>query len=304
MSGTGNGLILVVDDDPWNEKFLTSVLEPQFDIMVAYSSAEAWEALKTTAPDIVLLDVVMPESDGYDLCTAIRQDHRLHDIPVIFFTGLVNREAEARGLEVGAMDYITKPVSPAVLKLRVQNQIDLKRAKDELHRLVATDALTGLANRRRFDEVLEHESRRLARTATALSLILIDIDHFKSFNDLYGHIAGDDCLREVARVVSGVVNRAADLASRYGGEEFVCVLPETEAAGALIIADRLRSGIAGLNIPHGRSDVADHVTVSIGVATGRCRAGQSPLVLLGHADEQLYAAKHGGRDRVVAITIE
>jgi diguanylate cyclase (GGDEF)-like protein len=304
MSGTGNGLILVVDDDPLNTKFLHSVLENEFDLLTAHDAAEAWEMLKSTTPDVVVLDVLMPGSDGYELCTAIRQDHRLREVPVIFLSGLADGNAEARGLRVGAMDYITKPVSPAVLQLRVRHQIELKRAKDELQRLIATDALTGLANRRRFDEVLDHEWRRLSRTEGTLSLVLIDIDHFKSFNDLHGHLAGDDCLRQVARAVSGVVNRAADLAARYGGEEFVCVLPETDAAGALVIAERIRAAVAALAVPHARSGVAEVVTVSIGVATGRCRAGLSPLILLGHADQKLYAAKAAGRDRVESIADE
>ena len=299
MAGTANGVILVVDDDPINIRFARSILENEFDILAAASAEKALDIMKATTPDAVLLDVVMPGADGYQLCAAMRQDLRLAQVPVIFITGRDDREAEARGLEAGAMDYITKPVSPAVLRLRLRHQIGLKRTREELSRLVATDGLTGLANRRRFDEVLEHEWRRLGRNAGTLSLVLIDIDHFKAFNDLYGHIAGDDCLRQVARAIDGVVNRAADLSARYGGEEFACVLPETDNAGAMIIAARLLGAVSALTILHARSDVAEHVTISIGVATGPSRVGQSPLVLLGQADEQLYAAKAAGRNRAM-----
>jgi diguanylate cyclase (GGDEF)-like protein len=300
MSGSAGGTVLVVDNDPVNVEFLASILDGEFELMSAATADEAMALLKATTPDAVLLDVRMPDPDGYRLCANIKQDHRLADIPVIFLTGVNDHEAEARGLEVGAVDYITKPVSPAVVRLRVRHQVELKRAREELQRLVTTDALTGLPNRRRFDEVLEREWRRLGRSRAPLSLILVDIDQFKPFNDHYGHIAGDNCLRRVAIAIAGVVSRAADLAARYGGEEFVCVLPETDRAGAVTLAERLREAVAELRVPHEFSDAAHYVTVSAGVATGHGKIGQSPLSLLGLADEQLYAAKHAGRNRVMS----
>ncbi|MBF0212684.1 MAG: diguanylate cyclase [Magnetococcales bacterium] len=298
------GTILIVDDEPINIAVLTDILEERYEILFATDGAKAIELAKSAQPDLILLDVMMPGLDGYAVCARLKQERDTAHLPVIFVTAMSDVNDEARGLELGAMDYITKPVSPPVVRARVRNQIELKHARDQLLRLAVTDALTGLANRRHFDSVLEKEYLRLARTRGMLSLILFDVDHFKAFNDTYGHLAGDDCLRRIGGVVLQTITRAADLGARYGGEEFACILPETNHGGAVSLAEKLRGEILALGIPHVKSSVAKHVTASLGVVTVRCIAGRSPLHVVAQADEQLYAAKSAGRNRIQALRFD
>jgi diguanylate cyclase (GGDEF)-like protein/PAS domain S-box-containing protein len=195
-----------------------------------------------------------------------------------------------------------QPCSMVFIGRDVTHRKQAKEALEESNRLLAslsiTDALTGLANRRRFDEVLAHEHARHARSGAQLSLIMLDIDHFKAFNDSYGHVIGDDCLQRIAGVIAGCAARAADLPARYGGEEFACILPETDQAGAIASAEKIRLGIIALAIPHNSSGIADRVTASLGVVTITCDAGKpvSDIVVLG--DQMLYRAKSLGRNRV------
>ncbi|MBF0271723.1 MAG: diguanylate cyclase [Magnetococcales bacterium] len=298
------GIILIVDDEPINIAVLTDILEDKYEILFATDGLKAVELAKTAQPDLILLDVMMPDLDGYEVCARLKQERSTATIPVIFVTAMSDVDNEARGLELGAMDYITKPVSPPVVRARVRNQIELKHARDQLMRLAVTDALTGLSNRRHFDTELEREYLRLARTRGLLSMILFDVDHFKAYNDTYGHLAGDDCLRRIGGVVLQTITRAADLGARYGGEEFVCILPETGYEGALRLTEKLRESISGLKIPHAKSSVFPYVTASLGVVTVRCIAGRSPLHVIALADEQLYAAKSGGRNRINSLRFD
>jgi diguanylate cyclase (GGDEF)-like protein len=293
--------VLVVDDTPANLKLLYELLKDRYTVRTASNGAKAIAICHSEQrPDLVLLDVMMPDLDGYQVCAMLKEDPRSRDIPVIFITARNDIEDEQKGLELGAVDYISKPFGPAVVQMRVRNQIELKRAREQLTRLATTDGLTGLANRRRFDEVLAHECARHARSGAELSLILIDIDHFKAYNDAYGHVSGDDCLRQVARVIGGGVVRSVDLAARYGGEEFVCILPDTDHAGAFGVAEKIRRGIFELAIPHSASSAGGVVSVSIGVATMRLRGerGQAGVGIVALADRQLYRAKSDGRNRV------
>ena len=303
MANGSSGTVLLVTRDSATIRLLESSLGNAFVLPTVGDAADALDRLSDTGCDAVIIDSRLPDQDGHALCMAIRQNHRLADTPVIFVADPGDRDAEARCLELGAADCVTASASPAVLLLRVRYQVEAKHARDELRWQVATDGLTGLANRRQFDEVLEREWRRLGRTGEKLSLVLADIDHFKDFNDNYGHIAGDDCLRQVAHALRQVVNRAADLPARYGGEEFVCVLPDTDAPGAYRIGERLREAVARLDIRHEHSPVAPCVTISVGSATGECRPGHSPLGLLAIADEQLYVAKNAGRNRVASASL-
>ncbi|MBF0626903.1 MAG: diguanylate cyclase [Magnetococcales bacterium] len=298
------GTVLIVDDEPINIAVLTDVLEDKYEILFATDGAKALELARTAQPDLILLDVMMPDMDGYEVCRLLKEGRETAHLPVIFVTAMTDVDNEARGLELGAMDYITKPVSPPVVRARVRNQIELKHARDQLLRQAVTDGLTGLANRRHFDSVLEKEYLRLARNRGLLSLILFDVDHFKAFNDTYGHLAGDDCLRRIGCVVLHTLTRAADLGARYGGEEFVCILPDTGHDGALALAERLRTEIMALGIPHVKSSAASLVTASLGVVTVRCIAGRSPLHVVAQADEQLYAAKSAGRNRIQAMRFD
>ncbi len=290
--------ILVVDDETINIELLAELLEDDYDVSFATGGEQALALAASDQPDLILLDVLMPDMDGYDVCARLKQDVTTSGIPVIFITALGDTEAETRGLDLGAVDYVTKPISPAIVRARIRNHIELKRARDTLARLATTDGLTGLANRRSFDDRLATEHRRLGRSGGVMSLILLDIDHFKLFNDTYGHLAGDDCLRQVGRALQGVVRRPADLAARYGGEEFACILPETDAAGAATIAEQIRAAIAALKIPHSASRTADHVTASLGVVTVTCVPDQAITDIVATADAGLYQAKEAGRNRV------
>ncbi|MEI6987192.1 MAG: response regulator, partial [Rhodospirillaceae bacterium] len=302
-AGTPRPRVLVVDDETANIELLAEICGDAHEILTASDGMVALEIAASTKPDVILLDVMMPGIDGYEVCRRLKAEPLTANIPVIFITGLGDVAAETRGLELGAADYVTKPISPAAVRARLTNQIALKKTQDQLARLATTDGLTGLANRRHFDEVIAHEYARHARSGGELSLILLDVDHFKLFNDTYGHVSGDDCLRQVARAVGNVVTRVTDLAARYGGEEFVCLLPMTDQKGAARIAENIRESVAALAVPHRGSSAADHVTVSLGVITTRCVPGRSSLNILALADEQLYAAKSGGRNRVCAGSV-
>ncbi|MFD1625875.1 diguanylate cyclase [Azospirillum griseum] len=289
--------ILVVDDIPSNVHVLSRILKDDYDIYFATDGEKALDLVQTRLPDLVLLDIMMPGMDGYEVCARIKADPATHDIPIIFISAKSEVEDETRGLEVGAIDFITKPISPPIVKARVRNHLLLKRQTDLLRSLSFLDGLTGIANRRRFDETMAREWRRCARSRQPLSLILLDVDHFKTYNDHYGHQAGDECLRAVAAVLADRVKRTGDLVARYGGEEFVCLLPETEGEGAMQVAERLRSAVADSAIPHAQSLVASHVTISLGVATVIPTMDVAPATLTQTADQLLYQAKRSGRNR-------
>lgn len=299
MSSDSQTRILVVDDEPANIELAANIFEHDYEMLFAMNGEKALEIAAAAAPDLILLDVMLHGMNGFEVCSRLKADPLTRDIPVIFVTGLGDTAAETKGLELGAMDYITKPINPPVVRMRVRNQIELKQARDQLARLATTDDLTGLANRRRFDEVLAMEHARHVRSGAKLALIMLDIDHFKLFNDAYGHVRGDDCLRAVAKVLKTALHRATDLAARYGGEEFVCVLPDTlPLRGAHAVAERIRREVAALNIPHGNSPTAAHVTVSLGVITACCTQDTDPSALVSLTDKQLYRAKTKGRNQI------
>ncbi|MBU0640580.1 MAG: diguanylate cyclase [Planctomycetes bacterium] len=291
--------LLIVDDTPANIEILSSVLEAEHQILFATSGRDALELVASQIPDLILLDIMMPEMDGYEVCKRLKADPKTHNVPVIFITALSEEADETRGLEVGAIDYISKPISAPIVKARVRNHLELKRFRDMLEDLSARDGLTGIANRRRLDEFLTQEWLRGGRNQSPLSVCLIDIDFFKRFNDRYGHAAGDDCLRRVALALASVSRRPADLVARYGGEEFVCALPDTDAAGAALLADRFREAVIALGIPHADSSIAELVTISGGVATAIPTGESAAAQLLEAADRMLYQAKKAGRNRVL-----
>jgi diguanylate cyclase (GGDEF)-like protein len=296
-SGDARGLVLVIDDETANIEILAAALEGECEVIFATSGAQGIELAASSRPDLILLDVLMPEMDGYAVIGHLKGKRATASIPVIFVTGRNDSDAEVYGLELGAADYISKPLSTQVVRVRVRNQLELKRARDELYRRAVTDGLTGLPNRRRFDEALLQEFQRLTRSGGWLSVVILDVDCFKLFNDHYGHILGDECLRRIGSVLREATMRAADLPARYGGEEFALILPDTDLAGAIRVAESVRQGIRRLEIDHLRSTVASQVTASIGVGAAKCVAGETPLSILAQADMQLYAAKAAGRNR-------
>ena len=293
-----NPTLLIVDDTPLNIELLEGVLGEDYEILFATNGRDAIEIALVEAPDLILMDVMMPDMDGYEACVRLKADPRTAEIPIIFVTALDQEAEEARGLEVGAIDYITKPINPVIVKARIRNHIELKRHQDILRGLSFLDGLTGIANRRRFDQFLELEWRRSVRNRSQLSLIMIDIDLFKSYNDDRGHAAGDECLKQVAQGMAGMTQRPGDLVARYGGEEFVCVLPETGSDGARAVAERIREKMVELALPHHSSFVAPVVTLSMGVATVQPSEGDDSVSVIEAADRALYEAKRKGRDRI------
>ena len=296
--------ILVVDDIPSNVHVLSRILKDDYDIYFATDGMKALDLVQARLPDLVLLDIMMPGMDGYEVCRRIKTDPTTRDIPVIFISAKSEVEDETYGLEVGAIDFITKPISPPIVKARVRNHLLLKRQADLLRALSFIDGLTGIANRRRFDEALLREWRRCARSHLPLSLVMLDVDHFKAYNDHYGHQAGDECLRAVATLLDEQMKRPGDLVARYGGEEFICLLPETDVDGATRVAERLREAVAGQQLPHALSPVGGYVTISLGVASAMPLGEAPPDGLTQLADRLLYEAKRAGRNRVCSGGID
>jgi diguanylate cyclase (GGDEF)-like protein len=291
--------VLVADDDALNRQVLGELLMPEYTVLLAKNGAQALERAARHLPDLILLDVVMPDMDGYEVLRRLRADPATAHIAVIFISGLDGPEDEAHGLNSGASDYIAKPFNQAVVMARVALHLQLARQRRMLERLANIDALTELSNRRRFDEIYETEWKRAQRGTHPLSLALLDIDCFKQYNDRYGHPAGDRVLRVVARALAQFVQRPADLVARYGGEEFVLVMPETDAAQARELADKVRQAILALAIAHEASTVAAQLSVSIGGATFTGHGSESAAQLLKAADDHLYCAKQAGRNGVV-----
>ena len=291
--------VLIVDDEPTNVEFLHEILGNSLEILVARNGRDALKIAAEKRPDLILLDIVLPDLDGYEVCTCLKTDSKTQDIPVIFVTALDQEENETKGLGTGAIDYITKPFSPPIVLARVRNHLTLKRYQDLLQDLSETDGLTGIPNSRRFDKFLDLEWKRAARNQVSVSLVLMDIDFFKAFNDHYGHLAGDDCLRQVASALRDCARRPGDLIARFGGEEFACLMPETDINGALVAAERIRESIRGLHISHAFSAAGDHVTLSFGVAA-TVPTIELSSDLIKSADECLYRAKQNGRNQIAS----
>lgn len=299
-----NQTILIVDDEPINIKALQLVLGDEHNLVFATTGEMALEmAANDPQPDLILMDIVMPGLDGFEVCERLKNNARTRDIPVVFLTARWETSEEARGLELGAVDYIRKPFSPPIIKARIRNHLELKKTRDLLENLSTLDGLTNIPNRRRFDEIFAHEWNRAVRNKAPLSLLFIDIDHFKNYNDCYGHLAGDDCLKAVARVLQSSLGRAADFLARFGGEEFIILLPDTRENGCRYLAEAIRSAVEKLDIEHKASPVADHITVSIGAVTCADVTDCDRDRLLEHADRLLYQAKHEGRNRVTSQTV-
>ena len=314
--------ILIVDDSVRARLLVETALRAQgYSSLTSVESAQAaFQALGMGADlgsdsaefDLILMDLLMPEVDGIQACRQIKSYQRFTDVPLIMVTAEDSAECLKAAFEAGAMDYLKKPVNRVELAARVQSALRLKQETDwrkarerelvelteKLRRLSNVDGLTEVANRRNFDEELERAWRRAQREGGSVALVMIDIDHFKSYNDEYGHLAGDECLRQVAQVLRTAVNRPFDLVARYGGEEFAVLLPDTRGAGADLVAEQMRASVESLNIPHNTSHTG-RVTISCGVAAATWVPGLVPGGLIAMADGRLYEAKHAGRNRVV-----
>jgi diguanylate cyclase (GGDEF)-like protein len=299
----GKPKLLVVDDQPINIQVMYRCFAGDYQVFMATNGEQALAVCQSNPPDLILLDVVMPGLDGFEVCKRLKADPATHHIPVIFVTSHTDPAQETHGLNLGAVDFIAKPVNPDVVRARVKTHLTLKFQSDLLRKLVFLDGLTGVFNRRYFDQQIATEWSRSARSQSALSLILLDVDYFKRFNDHYGHQAGDDALRAVADALKACLRRPADLVARYGGEEFSCILPDTSYEDALVIAQELERKVRELALPHASSSVADVITISLGLATRPANADGDVGALISLADSQLYKAKRTGRGRVCSATL-
>lgn len=292
--------ILIVDDMGSNITALAEILKFHCKIKVANNGKKALEiAFSDNPPDIILLDVIMPEMDGYEVCRILKEDAKTKDIPIIFITSSTEVEEEIKGLELGAIDYITKPFNSKLVRIRVLNHLELKLYRDILKENSMIDGLTGIYNKRKFNVSLEKEWKRSRRLNKELSVIILDIDKFKLYNDTYGHLKGDECIKKISDVLDDFFKRPADLVARWGGEEFSCLLPDTEIENAKELAEKLRKAIENLNIEH-KNYESKKITISLGISSIIPGKDDKDFTLLmSEADAALYHAKESGRNMAV-----
>ncbi|MBB2775402.1 UNVERIFIED_ORG: diguanylate cyclase (GGDEF)-like protein [Comamonas terrigena] len=297
-----NSSILIVDDNTDMIQLMARMLKGVARLRFATHGEEALQLMRMEPPDLVLLDAEMPGMSGYHVCEALQLDPVLADIPVIFVTGHTDTDYEVRGLDAGAVDFITKPVNEALLLARVRTQLRIKSMADELRRMATIDSLTGLANRRHFDNLMRREWKCCARDGKQMTLLMADVDHFKRYNDSYGHPAGDACLQAVAQALQSIAKRPSDLVGRLGGEEFAVLLPDTDLAGGQEVAEHAVQAVRAQALPHASSLTAEHVTISVGLAvcTPHNAADSELHALYSAADRALYQAKAEGRNRWIA----
>src|SRR3984957_3065570 len=295
--------ILLVDDDPGAIQLMGRILADVGKLRFATNGKDALRLARDSAPDLILLDAEMPGMSGFELLRTLKAESSLADVPVIFITSHSEAGFEVSALDMGAADFIAKPLKPSRVLPRFRTQLRTTHRADELRRTATTDSLTGVANRRQFDESLEREWLRVRRSGDPVSLLMIDVDHFKLYNDRYGHPKGDVCLRHVTQALLSACKRPADLVARYGGEEFVILLPQTPRHGAQHMAQQVIDEVAAIGIFHEDSQTTHHVSVSVGIAcfddASARRADDSHALrasdLVQAADKALYSAKRAGR---------
>jgi diguanylate cyclase (GGDEF)-like protein len=293
--------VLIVDDEALNITALSHMLSDEYTVHVTKTGKEGLEAAKEMLPDIILLDIVMPELNGYDVIETLRQDDETKDIPVIFVTARGHVQDEELGLALGAVDYIGKPFSAAIVKKRVANQLKILSQMRTISELSRTDALTGIGNRRHFNDVLQKEWSRAQRQQVPLGFIILDIDNFKNYNDNYGHLQGDVVLAKIAEIVKNGLHRAVDQVARWGGEEFAIILPDTDSKGAVSVIENIRKAVEDTAFI--LNDEPTYVTISAGVhSVIPCQNDSYKLDnFVSDADTALYHAKHNGRNRISTL---
>jgi len=303
MLNNGKNRLLLVDDSKLSLLALVYILQTDYIIHVASKGPEAIEIAKKYLPDLILLDVVMPKMDGYEVLSVLRRTQETQHIPVIFITGMDHAADEQKGLSLGAADYISKPFSSAIVKLRVQHQVRIVNQLRTIKRLSMMDYLTGLPNRRNFDQRIIEEWGRAKRDNQPISMLMIDVDHFKGYNDTFGHQQGDVGLIHVARVISESLYHPSDFAARWGGEEFAVLLPNTAEPGCLIVSEKIRHNTEQTMIPN-LDGTPTWVTVSIGTNTTTPSLRSSFDKFISNADFALYQAKEKGRNRVFSAAAD
>lgn len=291
--------VLIVDDQIVNRAIVAAEIEGFCTPVPAESGTKALHLASRLKPDLILMDINMPDLDGFEVCQRLKANPKTQDIPVIFVSGERDLASEQQGLELGALDYIRRPFNPEILKVRIKNQLNQQRQRRTLEKMSHRDGLTDVANRRYFDLSLLREWEYMRELQHPLGLLMIDVDAFKPFNDHYGHLAGDRALKLIAQCIEQTLKRSGDLCARYGGEEFACILPHTDNASAQLIADDICSAVRNLRIRHEFSQVSRLVTISVGCASLVPNQNDSPKRLMILADKRLYAAKKAGRNRVI-----
>lgn len=294
----GKPKLLVVDDQPDNIQQLVQAFAGDYQVFMATSGEQALAVCHSNPPDLVLLDVLMPGMDGFAVCRQLQAQEATAHIPIILVTARPDAGQETHGLGLGAVDFISKPVNPAVVRARVHTHLTLKFQSDLLKKLVLLDGLSGVFNRRYFDQQLTTEWARAARSGLSLSLVLLDVDHFAAYNERHGHQAGDDCLRLIAVTLKSVLRRPADVVARFGGEEFACLLPDTSHEDALALAQEMERRVRQLGLPQGGTQGGGLVSVSVGLGTRVSPHSGQASDLLALASAQLQHAKHAGRGQV------
>lgn len=295
--------ILIVDYMTTNILILSDLLKDDYSIKVAKTGAKAIEIANTQDIDLILLDIEMPELNGYEVCKILKESQKTKNIPIIFVTAKNSEADEEVGLNLGAIDYITKPFSKTIVKLRIKNHIKLKEKTDLLEQLSMYDGLTNIKNRRFFDEIFEKTFNDVKREKTNLALMMIDIDYFKPYNDNYGHGKGDEALKDVAYALNKALCRPNDLVARYGGEEFVALLKNIDNAGLISVAENIIKTINDLKIEHNFSKISNILTISIGIAHFDALKDIPKLEILIKADETLYNVKNSGRNNFKIISL-
>ena len=296
--------ILVVDDMTTTLLLIHDLLKDTYEVKIAKSGTKALEILESPNDiDLILLDIEMPDINGYDVCKRIKNNETIKNIPIIFITGRTSQEDEEYGLNLGAIDYITKPFNNAIVKLRIKNYLNLKIKNDMLEKLSMYDGLTNIRNRRYFDETFEKTFNEIKRDKKSLAVLMIDIDFFKPYNDNYGHGQGDETLRKVAKALEKTIKRASDFVARYGGEEFVILLKDINKDGVEAVANNLLNAVRELKITHEFSKIENYVTISIGASFYNSNSDITKLELLLKADETLYEVKNGGRNNFAILEV-
>jgi diguanylate cyclase (GGDEF)-like protein len=291
--------ILIVEDEPLTASLLRIFIGDLGEVAIVPEVSRITEILASYGPDIILMDVNIGDDSGFQVCRDLQADPHFSGIPVIFVTALDDSEHEEEAFKAGGVDYIRKPINPYTTYARVKTHLELKASRDRLASLAYTDGMTGVLNRRGFDERLAQAVQRSKRLAAPLSVALLDVDYFKSFNDTYGHQAGDECLKTIGAQLAVGLRAEHDTVARYGGEEFALTLPDLPAIHAFQRLETLRTSIEAIGIRHEGSQVSAVVTVSIGMVTCQMEQNASDAEILRLADERLYQAKSSGRNRVV-----
>lgn len=293
--------ILVVDNDPLNIHLVQGYLKDRYDVYGAATLKEALACCADHPPNLILLAMDLPASNGRNACQALKSQTALLDVPIVLVTGRQTPDAEAQCFEAGGADFIAKPLHPTVLHARIQNQLLLAQQATDLQALAYIDSLTGIHNRRSFNEYLAREHRACRRERAPLAIVLLDVDCFNAYNAHYGHLAGDNALRAVATLLQRSLRRPRDFVARFGGEALACVLPHSDLQDATSVAEYLRNQVDDARLPHVASYVKPNLTVSVGTASWIPKPNQDPNELLMAADAGLYQAKARGRNQVCTL---